>query len=96
MWRPAWRIIHTGARSTFSPRAMRNSSGSFSATAASAAAASAGSATEHRLMAARGPNVRENALHAPDSTATVAHTRIFHFSLSEDKRESFCLKFTQD
>ena len=47
MWRPAWRIIHTGVRSTFSPRAARSSSGSsvadeevFSASGAAAAIAS--------------------------------------------------------
>ena len=36
MWRPAWRIIHTGVRSTASPRAARSSRGASSVAAPAA------------------------------------------------------------
>ena len=42
MCRPAWRIIQTGVRSTFSPRAALNSSGSCSVLAAAACRTVAG------------------------------------------------------
>ena len=45
MWRPACRIIHTGVRSTSSPRHARTSSGSFSSEEPAASSA----AIESRL-----------------------------------------------
>jgi len=63
MCRPACRIIHTGERSTFSPRAARKRSGSFSdepaAVAASASAAVADMVTGLWRPVRFGENDRE-------------------------------------
>jgi hypothetical protein len=53
MWRPACRIIHTGVRSTFSPRAARINSGSCVFFPSAAAAVAVAGADEAKRVAGR-------------------------------------------